>query len=74
MSSQRLAISLRAPFRRVLSTSSANLSGHNKWSKIKDKKGSADLQKGAVYSKASRDILIAPGEALIPNKMLDLRL
>ncbi|KZT11508.1 DUF28-domain-containing protein [Laetiporus sulphureus 93-53] len=45
--------------RRLISTSSVRLSGHNKWSKIKEKKGVNDRKKGQVYSKATRDIAIA---------------
>ncbi|KAI0948341.1 hypothetical protein AcV7_009117 [Taiwanofungus camphoratus] len=58
MSLLRLSLPL-LPLRRSLFTSTTQLSGHNKWSKIKEKKGANDLQKGAVYSKANRDIALA---------------
>ncbi|TFK84324.1 YebC-like protein [Polyporus arcularius HHB13444] len=35
------------------------LAGHNKWSKIKQKKGVNDIQKGALYSRAYREIVLA---------------
>ncbi|KAJ7684980.1 transcriptional regulator TACO1-like protein [Mycena polygramma] len=35
------------------------LSGHNKWSKIKEKKGLNDAKKSAAYQKASREIMNA---------------
>ncbi|GBE82454.1 DUF28-domain-containing protein [Sparassis latifolia] len=44
---------------RSFSTTSIIFSGHNKWSKIKHKKGANDAQKGAIYSKAYRDIVLA---------------
>ncbi|KAL5533069.1 hypothetical protein ACEPAF_4845 [Sanghuangporus sanghuang] len=34
-------------------------SGHNKWSKIKDKKGKADVVKSNVYARTARDIMVA---------------
>ncbi|KAJ7905289.1 transcriptional regulator TACO1-like protein [Mycena olivaceomarginata] len=36
-----------------------SLSGHNKWSKIKEKKGINDVKKNAAYTKASREIMTA---------------
>ncbi len=35
------------------------MSGHNKWSKIKNKKGDADAKRGAVFNKLSREIFMA---------------
>ena len=35
------------------------MSGHNKWSKIKNKKGEADAKRGAVFNKLSREIFVA---------------
>ncbi|KAF8232376.1 YebC-like protein [Tricholoma matsutake] len=46
-------------FRRFLSCSRVTRSGHNKWSKIKQKKGENDAQKGTLFGKASRDIVSA---------------
>jgi len=48
-----------SPLRRTLSVSAVQLSGHNKWSKIKTKKGIEDARRSQVYSKASRDIVVA---------------
>ncbi|OBZ75181.1 hypothetical protein A0H81_04562 [Grifola frondosa] len=45
--------------RRTFYTSHINLSGHNKWSKIKERKGANDLKKGHIYSKTNRDIMLA---------------
>ena len=35
------------------------MSGHNKWSKIKRKKGASDAKKSKVYSKIIREITVA---------------
>lgn len=35
------------------------MSGHSRWSTIKRKKGAADAQKGKVFTKIARDIMIA---------------
>lgn len=35
------------------------MSGHNKWSKIKNKKGEADAKRGAIFNKLSREIYVA---------------
>ncbi|KAF6817129.1 DUF28 domain-containing protein [Colletotrichum sojae] len=43
---------------RPLSTTPAALSGHNKWSKIKHKKGAADAQKNSMRSQHSRTIAL----------------
>ncbi|KZV70460.1 YebC-like protein [Peniophora sp. CONT] len=55
----RLAHTTRVQSRRALSSSSAALSGHNKWSKIKDKKAKEDKARGSLYTKAVRDIVVA---------------
>ncbi|KAI0807263.1 YebC-like protein [Fomes fomentarius] len=47
-----------APFR-SFHPSPTTLSGHNKWSKIKQRKGANDIQKGALYSRAFREIVLA---------------
>ncbi|KAJ7273507.1 transcriptional regulator-domain-containing protein [Mycena haematopus] len=41
------------------SSAHPTLSGHNKWSKIKEKKGINDTKKSAAYTKASREIMTA---------------
>lgn len=35
------------------------MSGHNKWSKIKNKKGEVDAKRGAIFNKLSREIFVA---------------
>ncbi|OCH95308.1 YebC-like protein [Obba rivulosa] len=57
-----LPVCFRVPIislRRSICTTPVRLSGHNKWSKIKEKKGVNDQKKGSLYSKATRDILLA---------------
>lgn len=44
---------------RCFSCTPATFSGHNKWSKIKDKKGANDAKKGAAHGKATRLISVA---------------
>lgn len=38
------------------------MSGHNKWSKIKNKKGSEDAKKGKIFTKHARNITVAAKE------------
>ncbi|NQV11743.1 YebC/PmpR family DNA-binding transcriptional regulator [Candidatus Uhrbacteria bacterium] len=38
------------------------MSGHNKWSKIKNKKGAADAKRGAIFTKLGKAITIAVRE------------
>jgi YebC/PmpR family DNA-binding regulatory protein len=38
------------------------LSGHNKWSSIKHKKGAADAKRGKLFSKLARSIIVAAKE------------
>lgn len=38
------------------------MAGHNKWSKIKNKKGAADVQKGKIFTKIGRQIMVAVKE------------
>ena len=38
------------------------MSGHNKWSKIKRQKGVEDAKKGAIYTKLTREIIMAAKE------------
>ncbi|KAJ3990015.1 transcriptional regulator TACO1-like protein, partial [Lentinula detonsa] len=45
--------------RRHLSTSPVQWAGHNKWSKIKQKKGANDASKSAAFQRATQDILVA---------------
>lgn len=38
------------------------MSGHSKWSSIKHKKGAADAQRGKIFTRLARDIMIAARE------------
>ena len=38
------------------------MAGHNKWSKIKRKKGVADAKRGALFTKLIREITVAAKE------------
>jgi YebC/PmpR family DNA-binding regulatory protein len=38
------------------------MSGHNKWSTIKHKKGAADAKRGKIFSKLAREIIVAVRE------------
>ncbi|KAG1891528.1 YebC-like protein [Suillus subluteus] len=49
----------RASYARSFSRSSTPFSGHNKWSKIKQRKGAEDAKKSILYGKAANDILAA---------------
>jgi len=50
------------------------MSGHSKWSTIKRKKGAADAQRGAVFTKLSREIIIAAKQGADPASNFKLRL
>ena len=52
------------------------MSGHNKWSKIKRQKGIEDAKKGQIYTKLTREIIMAAREAaaVILRLTLNLRL
>lgn len=53
------------------------MAGHSKWSQIKRKKGLKDVQKGAIFAKLSRNIMLAVSEGggvLDPDLNLKLRL
>ena len=39
------------------------MSGHSKWSQIKRQKGAADVKKGALFTKLTREIMLAAREA-----------
>ncbi|KAI0062198.1 YebC-like protein [Artomyces pyxidatus] len=69
-----LARVLRSPCQRPFSTSSPLFSGHNKWSKIKQKKGVMDAQKSQIYGRANREILLAVrnGGSADPEKNIAL--
>ncbi|ADV23557.1 mitochondrial protein [Cryptococcus gattii E566] len=44
---------------RCLSTTSIALSGHNRWSKIRHRKGAADQQRSALFAKLGKEIVIS---------------
>ena len=50
------------------------MSGHSKWSTIKRKKGVADAQRGAVFTKLSREIIIAAKQGADQAANFKLRL
>lgn len=50
------------------------MSGHSKWSTIKRQKGAADLARGRIFSKLSREITIAAREGTDPERNFALRL
>ncbi|KAI0781183.1 YebC-like protein [Trametes elegans] len=56
---RRLHRSLAVARPRAFHSSPTWLSGHNKWSKIEKRKGANDLKKGALYSRAYREIALA---------------
>jgi len=65
---------LRPSLSRSFFTQHPNQSGHNKWSKIKDKKGANDAQKSALYTRVNREIAIAvrTGGSVDPEKNIQL--
>ncbi|KAF9009348.1 transcriptional regulator TACO1-like protein [Cyathus striatus] len=65
---------LRTVLRRSFSISRPTLAGHNKWSKIKEKKGANDQQKSLIYGRANKEIVIAvrTGGSADPVKNLQL--
>ncbi|HEY5476417.1 MAG TPA: YebC/PmpR family DNA-binding transcriptional regulator [Tepidiformaceae bacterium] len=50
------------------------MSGHSKWSTIKRKKGAADAQRGAIFTKLSREIIIAAKQGADAGANFKLRL
>ncbi|KDR73460.1 hypothetical protein GALMADRAFT_124566 [Galerina marginata CBS 339.88] len=65
---------LRLSLSRSFFTQHPRQSGHNKWSKIKDKKGANDAQKSVLYTKVNREIAIAArtGGSVDPEKNVQL--
>lgn len=49
------------------------MSGHNRWSQIKQKKGVADQKRGQLFSKLSEAISMAARKGSDPDKNLELR-
>jgi YebC/PmpR family DNA-binding regulatory protein len=50
------------------------MSGHSKWAQVKRSKGAADVKKGALFSKLSKQITIAAREGRDPGMNFKLRL
>lgn len=50
------------------------MSGHNKWSTIKRKKGAADAKRGQVFTKIAKEIALAAREGADPEMNFRLRL
>jgi YebC/PmpR family DNA-binding regulatory protein len=50
------------------------MSGHSKWSTIKRQKGAADAKRGAIFTKLSREIIIAARQGGDPSMNFKLRL
>jgi len=50
------------------------MSGHSKWAQIKRTKGAADVKKGALFSKLSKQITIAAKNGSSPDTNFKLRL
>jgi transcriptional/translational regulatory protein YebC/TACO1 len=47
------------------------MSGHSKWHNIKLKKGKVDAQRGALFTKLSKEIILAPRAARpIPRRTI----
>lgn len=50
------------------------MSGHSKWAQIKRSKGAADVKRGALFAKLSKQITIAAKNGLNPDMNFKLRL
>jgi YebC/PmpR family DNA-binding regulatory protein len=50
------------------------MSGHSKWSTIKHQKGAADVKRGAIFTKLSRDIALAVRDGGGPDPEMNFRL
>ncbi len=50
------------------------MSGHSKWSTIKHQKGAADAKRGALFTKLSRDIVLAVRDGGGPDPDMNFRL
>lgn len=50
------------------------MSGHSKWAQIKRSKGAADVKKGALFSKLSKQITIAAKSGASPDMNFKLRI
>jgi len=44
------------------------MSGHNKWSSIKHKKGAADAKRGKIFTKIVKEIIVAAVESIFYGK------
>ncbi|TFK42911.1 DUF28-domain-containing protein [Crucibulum laeve] len=59
---------------RSFTLSKPTFSGHNKWSKIKQKKGANDQQKSVIYGRANREIMVAVREGGSGDPNLNVQL
>ncbi|WVR09496.1 hypothetical protein IAU60_006564 [Kwoniella sp. DSM 27419] len=59
---------------RCFGTTPVVLSGHNRWSKIRHKKGAADQQRGNLFARLSRDIITAMRPPASPDPMFNSKL
>jgi YebC/PmpR family DNA-binding regulatory protein len=50
------------------------MSGHSKWAQIKRSKGAADVKRGVLFSKLSKQITIAARDGISPDMNFKLRL
>ena len=50
------------------------MSGHSKWSTIKHKKGALDAKRGKLFTKLSKEIIVAAREGSDPEMNFRLRL
>ncbi|WVQ68378.1 uncharacterized protein L199_006585 [Kwoniella botswanensis] len=64
----------RTVYCRCLTTSSTTQSGHNRWSKIRHKKGAVDKERGALFAKLSREIITAMKPPLSPDPSFNSKL
>ncbi|WVF67552.1 hypothetical protein IAT40_002309 [Kwoniella sp. CBS 6097] len=59
---------------RCFSSTPAVSSGHNRWSKIRHKKGAADSARGALFARLSREIITAMRPPSSPDPMFNSKL
>ncbi|WVQ72103.1 hypothetical protein IAR50_001648 [Cryptococcus sp. DSM 104548] len=62
------------PLCRCLSTTPVLSSGSNRWSKIRHKKGVVDQQRGALFSKLSKEIILAMRPPASPDPAFNSKL
>ncbi|WVW85496.1 hypothetical protein I302_107534 [Kwoniella bestiolae CBS 10118] len=70
----RSVLTIPRPPCRCFTTSVPVGSGHNRWSKIRHKKGAADKERGALFAKLSREIITAMKPPLSPDPSFNSKL